>query len=78
MTGQLLTVREAATLTGRSVAFIRRLINDEKVRGRKDRGRWYVNRGSLDVWVACGSPDPEPPAKFYVCPEVVRIRGRGA
>ena len=66
----LLTLTEAAAQTGRSRMFVRRLIADGRVRGRKEHGRWYVNRASLDEWVACGSPDPTPVEPVYQIPAV--------
>jgi excisionase family DNA binding protein len=60
VTGDLLTVTEAATRLGRSRGFIRALIADDAVRGVKRGGRWYVSRRSLDAWVDGGELEPNP------------------
>ena len=59
--GDLLTVREAADRLGRSHGFVRALIADGSVDGRKHgNGRWYLSRRSLDAWLAGWSVNPQP------------------
>lgn len=72
---RLLTVREAAAEIGRPPTFVRRLLADEKVRGRKECGRWYVHAASLEAWVACGEPEPGV-VRVPVVPGVVMFKGR--
>lgn len=54
MTGALLTIPEVAETLGRSHEFVRGLIADGLLEGRKLRGRWYVSRAALDAWLSPG------------------------
>jgi hypothetical protein len=76
MTLRLLTLTDAAEELGRSREFVRALIADELVDGRKVRGRWYVTAGSLARWIETGEPQPRKPEPVAVMPEVILLRGR--
>ena len=51
MTGALLTLSEVAEVLGRSLDFVRALVADGELEGRKLRGRWYVTRPALEQWL---------------------------
>jgi hypothetical protein len=71
-----LTLPEAAEALGRSRDFVRALIADDLVDGRRIRGRWYVTAASLERWIDTGEPEPEKPEPVAVMPEVILLRGR--
>lgn len=72
MSRRLLTLADAARDLDRSREFVRHLIADGLLDGRKLRGRWYVTERSLDHYVESGSPLPLPKAEIAPMPEVVR------
>ena len=79
MTELLLTVADVARMLGRSRWYVDQLIADGllQTRSRPNNSRRYVTRASLDAWLADGQPPPEPPARLYEIPGVVKVRGRG-
>lgn len=59
----LLEVREAARLLGKSPQSIYRYLEEGRLGGRKVGGRWYVHRDAVDLWWERGlveqtKPDP--------------------
>jgi excisionase family DNA binding protein len=58
---QFLTTDEAAKLSGLTVGYITRLLRGSKLQGRQIRRVWFVEKASLDRYMASNrKPGPKP------------------
>lgn len=71
MTNRVLTLTEAADQLGRTRDFVRLLIHNDLVDGRKVGRRWYITQTSIDQWIREGRTNPQPPKEIYEIPAVV-------
>ncbi len=70
-----LTVREAATLLGRTPDWVRVRLADGSIPGAfRDRTRWYVPEEGLEEWRLQGMPDRGPQPVRHA-PEIVTPLG---
>lgn len=71
MTRRVLTITEAAAELGRTRDFVRLLISNKLVDGRKVGRRWMITEASIDAWIREGREQPKPPEEIYEIPGVV-------